>query len=164
MSVLATLVLSVGLVPQPAAASPGSSADEAAIRAVMDAFSAAWGRHDAKALVATYMADADFTAPPGTVLRGSAAIEKGFAADHGASGLFRSSTIKQTIDRIRFLKPDVAVLQGAFETSGAIGPQGAPLVPSPKGRLLLVFVKDGGQWKVASGMAMAPMGPPPAMD
>jgi uncharacterized protein (TIGR02246 family) len=166
MTALVTLALSVALASQAGAAGSGSSADEEAIRRATDAFSAAWGRHDAKALTASYTADADFTNPVGGQARGRAEIEKMFGQDHGPTGPFRSSTIKQTIDRIRFVKPDVAVVHGAWETSGAVDAQGASLNPSPRGRLMLVFVKQGGDWKVASGQAMqpVPMGPPPARD
>jgi len=163
MSTFAMLVFSL-TVAHAGAAAAASGTDEAAIQRLMDDFTAAWGRHDAKALVVDYDADAEFTTPVGQTWRGRAEMEKGFAADHAATGLFRSSTIRQTIDRLRFVKPDVAVVHGSWETTGAVGPDGAPLLPSPKGRLMLVFVKRDGQWKVVSGEAMQPLagGPPPA--
>jgi uncharacterized protein (TIGR02246 family) len=162
MTALVTFALSVAFASQAGA----TDSNEAAIRRAVDAFSAAWGRHDAKALTASYAADAEFTNPVGGQAPNRAEIEKMFVQDHGPTGLFRSSTIKQTIDRIRFVKPDVAVVHGSWETSGAVDPQGAPLNPSPKGRLMLVFVKQGGDWRVVSGQAMQPVpgGPPPAKD
>ncbi len=164
MTALVTLALSIALAPQAGTAGAGSSADEAAIRRHVDDFSAAWGRHDAKALASHYAADAEFVNPVGELAGGRAAIEKMFASDHGPTGLFRSSTLKQMIHRVRFLKPDVAVVHGAWETSGAVGPQGAPMNPSPKGHFMLVFVKQGGEWRVVVGQAMQPVpsGPPPA--
>ena len=103
--------------------------------------------------------------PVGRQAANRAEIERMFADEHGASGLFRSSTIKETVDRIRFVKPDVAVVHGTWQTTGAIGPQGAPMSPSPSGHFMLVFVKQGSQWKIATGEAMTPVpGGPPAMD
>jgi uncharacterized protein (TIGR02246 family) len=164
MRAFAVLVFSLAVAPPGGAAPAGSGADETAIQRLIDDFSAAWGRHDAKGLVAGYDADADFTNPLGRTRQGRADIEAGFASEHGPTGLFRSSTIRQTIDRLRLVKPDVGVVQASWEITGAVGPDGAPLPPAFKGRLMLVVVKRDGQWKVISGQAMQPVadGPPPA--
>lgn len=166
MATLVTLALSVALAAQAGTAGSGSGADEAAIRRKVEAFSAEWGRHDAKAMAAHYGADAEFVNPLGQVASSRAEVENMFAADHGPKGLFRSSTLKQTIHRVRFLKPDVAIAHGTWETSGALTPEGTQMNPSPRGHLALVFVKQGGEWKVVMGQAMQPVptGPPPASD
>ena len=156
------LALSLAVAAPAAAAPAPSAADQAALQQLLDDFSAAWGRHDAKALLAGYDADADFTNPLGRTVRGRADIEAGYASDHSATGLFRSSTIKQTIDHVRLVKPDLAVVHGSWEITGAVGPDGAPLPMPFKGRLMLVTEKKAGQWKVLSGLAMQPVadGPP----
>lgn len=166
MTALVALALSVALAPQARPAGSGRSTDETAIRREIEAFSADWGRHDAKAMAAHYAADGEFMNPVGQLASSRAEIEKMFAGDHGPTGLFRSSTLKQTVHRVRFVKPDVAVVRGDWESSGAVGPQGAPMNPSPKGHFTLVFVKQGGQWKVVMGEAMQPVpgGPPQAMN
>src|SRR6516225_12218555 len=56
----------------------GTSADEAAIRKVLNARNAAYNHHDAKALAATYAPDADLVTGTGRVVSGRAAIEQNY--------------------------------------------------------------------------------------
>lgn len=60
---------------------------------------------------------------------------------------------------VRFLKPDVAVVDGAWETTGAHTSSGKEL-PTLKGFYTLVLVKKKGRWLVASSRTMVPVSPP----
>ena len=82
--------------------------DEQAIRRSLLAFEAARNALDAKAVAGLFTPDGEFTMPIGTTYQGRPAIEKFFAA------LFQSPEMKtsratRTVQRLRFLGPDVAI-------------------------------------------------------
>ena len=60
---------------------------------------------------------------------------------------------------VRFLKPDVAVVDGAWETTGAHTSSGKEL-PTLKGFFTLALVKKKGQGHVTSSRTMVPVSPP----
>ena len=133
--------------------SPGAWKDEEAIRKLVAEFAAAWNQNDAKAMAMTWTEDGDFIQPGGRVTRGRAEIEKRLAEEHAF--FYKGSNFVSAIDNIRFLKRDVAVVDGSWEASGAHAPNGKPLPPL-KGLFTLVFVKRKGQWRVASSRTMVP--------
>jgi ketosteroid isomerase-like protein len=74
-----------------------TAADEAAIRQILDARNAAYNRHDAKALAATYAPDADLVTGTGRLVSGRSEIEKNYTeafagVDKSASVTINSST------------------------------------------------------------------------
>jgi uncharacterized protein (TIGR02246 family) len=120
---------------------PGGAADEAAIRDLAKQYSTAWNSGDAKNAAAVYADDASFINIIGVETKGRAAIEKNMA--DSLAGEMKGTTFVATMDTIRFIKPDVAVVQGTTNiTGGATPPDGL------KGHYLLVATKQGGSWKV----------------
>jgi len=63
------------------------------------------------------------------------------------------------VDSVRFLKPDVAVVDGVWETTGAHTSSGKEL-PTLKGFFTLALVKRKGQWHVTPSRTMVPVSPP----
>ena len=134
-----------------------AEADEAAIRKIHADFTAAWNRHDPAALAAIWSADGDLVNPEGRSAKGRAEVQKNFAAEQAA--IYKSSTFANTVTGIRFLTPDIAIVDASFEIQNATPPNAPPM--TQKGLYKAVMVKEGGTWRTASAMAMAPVAPPP---
>ncbi|MFN2385260.1 MAG: SgcJ/EcaC family oxidoreductase [Thermoanaerobaculia bacterium] len=132
--------------------------DEAAIRKVHADFTAAWNRHDPAALAAIWSADGDLVNPEGRWAKGNAEVQKNFADEQ--AGIFKSSTFTNTVTGVRFLTPNIAIVDASFEIRNATPANAPPM--TQKGLYKAVMVKDGGTWRTASAMAMAPVAPPPA--
>jgi len=119
----------------------GTPSDEAAIRAILDARNAAYNRHDAKALAATYAPDADLVTGTGQLLSGRAAIEKNYIDSF--AGIDRNARVKIDASKLRFLSPDAAILDLDGITTGRA--DGAI-----KTHATWVYVKRNGQWMVVA--------------
>ena len=130
----------------------GSTADEAALKDLQKQYDAAWNAGDAAKAAALYADDGTFVDEQGMETRGRAAIEKGFAQVMSES---KGATFAGTVDTIRFIRPDLALVQGTFNvTGGGMPPEGF------KGHYLAVAAKQGGSWKILA-VHNAAMPPPP---
>ena len=139
----ATVVAALMTVPayaQPAAA-------EAQIRALVAAQEQAWNAGDGDAYSKDVSADVAFTNIFGMVMYGSA----DFTARQRQvlATFFKGTTKRHVIRRIRFVTPDVALVDIANEVSG-VKAMPAGIVPPPDGvlktQLLEVFVRRGDRW------------------
>ena len=128
----------------------GTEADRAAIEKIVVAEDAAWNNGDAVAYSRAISKDCVFTNIFGAVFAGHA----GFEAQHARifSTIYRGTRLRQTIDHMRFIRPDVAIVDTSAEVTGiqALAPglqahNGALLT-----KLLQLFVKDDGAWKIVS--------------
>jgi len=134
--------------------------DEAAIRKVYDDTVAAWDKGDYKAMLADYDKDAVWTFSSGVTKRGHEALEKHYAELF--AGKYKGTTMKLTIASIRFVTPDVAVVDGTWEASNLRSPEGKEL-PPVKGLLMNTLVSKDGKWlSVAMQTMVAP--PPPSAE
>lgn len=131
----------------------GQSADDAAIRKQIDQFAASWNTGDAKATAQFFSDDGDYVSSTGQRGQGRAAVEKILAEQF--SGVYKGATLKNTVASIRFLKPDVAIVNGSFEVSGMQGPDGKAL-PVRRGLSTMVAVKQGDKWLYAALRGMVP--------
>jgi uncharacterized protein (TIGR02246 family) len=133
--------------PKPAA---DRSADEAAIRANVQAFVRAYNAGDAKAVAALFTPDGQAVDKEGNATEGREAIEQKFA------GLFAAAPKKRTevfVDSVRFLGPDLAVEAGS--TRETPGPGETPEYD----RYTVLHVKRDGKWQMA--LARDEEGEPP---
>ena len=67
--------------------------------------------------------------------------------------MFRETTLAMTINKLRFVRPDVAIADIDTELSGArLRPQGGAVGPDGvlRSRLLMVLVKEQGAWWIAA--------------
>ncbi|WP_336087493.1 SgcJ/EcaC family oxidoreductase [Nocardia sp. SSK8] len=85
-------------------------ADEQAVRALFAANTAAWDAGDARAFAATFTDDAEYVTWFGRHYTGRAAIESSHAALF--TSYLKNSRLDGEITRLRFLTPDVAVVDG----------------------------------------------------
>ena len=141
-----------------------SNPDQVAIEAVVASLDSAWAKGDADAFAAHFSTDGGFTNVLGMVHFGREA----FRNRHDAifKTVFKGSTSKLTIAKLRFVRPDVAVADVDAEIRGfAALPPGMQAGPDGVGRskLLLVLVKDGGEWWITAyhnvGVAVLPPKP-----
>jgi uncharacterized protein (TIGR02246 family) len=122
---------------------------EAALRAIIAEQAAAWNAGDGARYAARVAPEASFTNIFGMVMYGAPA----FAARHAEilSTFFKGTTKTHVVKRIRFVTPDVAIVDIDNEVRGI---KSMPAeIPTPPGgilrtQLMEVFVKRDGQWWV----------------
>ena len=122
---------------------------EASIRAIIAAQAAAWDAGDGTAYAKDLAPDASFTNLFGMVMYGAPA----FAERHRQilATFYKGTTKHHAIRRVRFVTPDVAIVDIDNEVRGVRKmPPGIP-VPSDgvlKTQLMQVFVRRGERWWV----------------
>ncbi len=115
------------------------SDDEQAIRRLMERFVAAWNRGDAKAVSELWEVEGVYTLTSGGVVRGRGELEKRFA--EALDGSDKGSRREISVTRIHFIRPDVAVVDGAFEVTGGS-------IPRKSGYTFIASKKDA-RWHIA---------------
>ena len=119
--------------------------DEAAVRAVINAFIDAWNRHDMKMLSALFSEDADFVDVFGNWFEERTAIEKALTQRHAT--VFQNSRFTEKRVEVRFHRPDLAIAHAVIELSGAMNRQGQQLPPG-LGVLTAVVEDAPGGWRI----------------
>ena len=122
------------------------SADIAAIQQVRADLDAAYDKRDAVAFSELFFADADFQWHTGDLLKDRNEIQQHFANSFKIMPPdYRHIT---TFERIRFIKPDVAIGDGTV----VIAREGAPQNEKPYLKVLLTCVgkKEKGQWRISA--------------
>jgi uncharacterized protein (TIGR02246 family) len=117
-----------------------SAKDEAALRKAVTDYTAAWNNHDAKALARIFADDADFIGGSGGLMKRDA-FEKTAAEEHAT--VFMDHRLTTTVDQIRFLKPDIAVVDGSYKAIGNKSTSGSKAFT---GLFTLIMRKSGGNW------------------
>jgi uncharacterized protein (TIGR02246 family) len=155
------VVLAVALVSLavPAGLRASQADDEASIRRFGVDFSAAWNRHDPKAMASFWAEDGDLINPFGRWAKGRAEVEKLFQDEH--AGVMAGTSYSTTLSSVRFLTPDVAVTDWDIVVTGMRGPDGSAAPPF-KPHLALVMVRRGGRWLSLAARPYAFLAPPPA--
>ncbi|MEO8053883.1 MAG: SgcJ/EcaC family oxidoreductase [Acidobacteriota bacterium] len=126
------------------------AAEEPALRKAVDDEEAAWNRADAKGLATLLRDDATYADAFGGVARGRAEVDKRIAEVLSA---WRGTRIALKVRKIRVLKPDVALVEADEELTGWKKlPPGfkADADQTLRMRLLQVFLKESGLWRVAA--------------
>jgi uncharacterized protein (TIGR02246 family) len=147
--------------PGTLALDPVAAAEEPLIRKAVDAEEDAWNRVDAKAFAARFQEEGSSTDVLGAVSRGRTEIERRQAELF--SGYFKGSRLALKVRKIRFLKPDVALVEIDTEVSGFHKAPPAVFVDAEKvirTRLLQAMVKFGSEWTIASSYGVDVKTPP----
>jgi uncharacterized protein (TIGR02246 family) len=140
---------------RPGAGGPSTDlASDAAIRKLYEDFTAAWNRHDPKAMASFWALDGDTTEPDGMTAKGRDEVEKHFATEQSTA--MKNSQLKLTVESVWFLDADVAMVDGTYVVLNALDPNGQPLPPR-KGLVSAVLIKEGGTWHVAASRSMIPI-------
>ena len=139
------LLLSVGAI------AAQNNPDETAIRQILDSEVTTWNKGDTDGYSRHFAADGTFTNIRGMFFTG----HQEFRDRHEAifKGEFRGTSLKQEIVSLRFIGPDVAIVETLTWVSGfskAGPPRGTQVDANGRllTRLLQVLKKDGGEWKI----------------
>jgi uncharacterized protein (TIGR02246 family) len=130
-----------------------TASDETAIRNIVQDEIAAWNQGDAVAYSRHFAADGTFTNITGQFFSGYDA----FLEQHAVifQGRFKQTRLQQDIVSLKFVRPDVAVVEVLTAVSGVAAGQlaqgtNADAPGRLRTRLLQVVVKQGGEWKIVA--------------
>ena len=141
MAIAVAMIAAQGSTANP----PAPAQDQAAIRAVVAEYLHARERRDADAIRALFIEDADQLTSSGDWRKGRDEIVRGTLASSQQSGGQRTITI----ETVRFPRDDMAIADGRYELAGV--DEG-----TRKMWTSFVFVRSGGQWKIAAIRNMLP--------
>jgi uncharacterized protein (TIGR02246 family) len=82
--------------------------EERALHGMVYQLEAAWNAADSTSFAALFAEDADFIHILGGYYTGRAAIEAGHRMIFGT--IYKGSTVRYSVEKIRFLRPDVAIV------------------------------------------------------
>ena len=138
-----------------------STQDESAIQQVLSGMDEAWNQGDAKTLASYFTPDAELIDVAGTIHGGRNAIERRDAILLG--DMLNGSHLTQELRTIRFLRPDVAVVDSNAQLYGYKSlPKGLPTAGAVlTARVRHVMVYNGKWWIVATQFTYVPPPPPP---
>jgi uncharacterized protein (TIGR02246 family) len=133
--------------------------DHADLSALIDTFVQGWNAGSGEMLSRAFAADADFTNVMGLRAHGRELIARGH--DEILATVFRGTRLAAAINQIRYLRPDVAVVDATLTLRGA---DGAPFVMLPAGQssVGLVATREAGRWAIAVLRNMIPFARPAA--
>lgn len=108
------------------------------------AFCIAWGHHDATELRKLFLPDADFVNVGALWLHGS-----DFETFHSRlfKGRFKTSTLQPVIVKVRYLRPDVAVVRWSWRIEVALA-DGSP-APARFGLMTMIAEKHETHWLIS---------------
>ncbi len=134
--------------------------NETEVRKLYAEFTAAWNKHDAKALAAMWAIDGDHVDPDGRKARGRDEVIKLMKANHET--MFKDTVLDLTIQTVWFITGDIAVgdvalIDGTYSLAGIKDPDDNQL-PTRSGLITSVLTKQrGGEWEIAASRLMIPV-------
>ena len=135
--------------PVKAEADKANADEEAAIHKAAAGYCAAFAKGDTDAVLAMWTADAEFIDDDGKVYRGREALTPLFTKSLPS---YKGYKITGKLTSVRFVKPDVALVDGEQTFTP---PRGEPDVS----RFTSVWVKTDGQWRIRSARDLTPEPP-----
>ena len=114
--------------------------EESAVRAAVDSYTSAFNNGNLDCVMAHVAVDADFIDHSGKLYKGKADLAE--VLKHSLADL-KGSKLKSTITSIRFLRPDVAVVDGKADLT-------APDGTTDSGRYTSTWTRTGGKWLLSS--------------
>ena len=141
-------------------ASAAEARDEAAVRALGDAFAKAFIQKNAELRASLFVEDGTFVTPQGDLMQGRIAMVKDFGAE--AQAVNGTTQAAFSNYRVRFVKPDVAVVDALLTVRSVNGPDGTiiPVIPIT---FFYVAVRHADRWLIEDGRAHFAPAPPNGM-
>jgi len=124
--------------------------DESAIRTIVENETATWNKGDAVGYSRDFARGGTFTNIRGQYFEGYDA----FLKQHQVifDGIFKNSTLEQDIVSLKFIRPDVAVVETLTSVTSKQSPPG--VATDANGtfhtRLLQIVAKERGEWKIVA--------------
>ena len=142
-------------------ASAGETQDEAAVRALGDAFANALVQKNAELRASIFAEDGTFLTPQGDFLEGRAAMVKDFGpeAQQAVNGTTQAASSNY---RVRFIKRDIAVVDALLTVRNVNGPDGT-VIPAVPVNFFFVAVRQADRWLIQDGRAHFAAAPPSNM-
>ena len=145
---LAGIALLIAVSPAPAQ-NTSRAADESAIKAVIKAFIDTREANDRAGLTALLTEDADQRQTSGNMRSGREAVVSGSLATTQSTGGRRTIAV----DSLRFLGPDVALVDGRYDSIGRSDGTDQRLITA------IVLRREGTAWKISAIRNMLPTAP-----
>jgi len=146
-----TLVVCALVISVTGSASAADSRDEAAVRALGDGFAKTFVQKNAEQRASLFAENGTFVTPVGNFLQGHVAMVKDFGpeAQQAVNGSTQAAFSNY---RVRFIKPDVAVIDALLTVRNVNGPDGTiiPVIPI---NFFYVAARHGNQWLIEDGRA-----------
>ena len=141
-------------------ASASQAQDEAAIRALGDNFAKAFVEKNPEQRTSLFAENGTFVTPVGDFLQGHVAMVKDFGSE--AQAVNGNTQAAFSNYRIRFIKPDLAVVDALLTLHNINGPDGSviPVIPV---NFFYVASRHGNQWLIEDGRAHFAPAPANAM-
>ena len=116
---------------------------EDAIREALQAYATAWNASDSRTIASLYTVDADYTGFGSVMTRGRDEISQRYESLF--TGAYAGSHLAVAMSSLRFLKPDVALVDGSFDLADIRQSDGSSQVA--KGLFVAIMTNDDGQWR-----------------
>jgi uncharacterized protein (TIGR02246 family) len=155
---LLALTLVIGVT---GSASASEAQDQAAVRALGDSFAKAFVQKNAEQRASLFAENGTFVTPVGDFLQGRAAMVKDFGPE-AQQAVTATTEAAFSNYRIRFIKPDVAVVDALLTVHNVNGPDGR-IIPTIPINFFYVAVRHGNQWLIEDGRAHFAPAPANAM-
>lgn len=149
------LALAIAVILPARAVTGQMPGDEAALRKAIAAHAHASATNDLRGLVDVYSPDAEMISASGAVTRGRNAIEAYYSQQISSASARtgRHHTHPVEAIRIRFVTPDVALIDLPSRSVGGLDAAGQPMAPTEL-MLITVWRKQAGAWFVVSQRAL----------
>jgi uncharacterized protein (TIGR02246 family) len=151
---LKRFILPVMLVAASVVNADNRDRDRDAIYGLIDSVVACWDRADAQGLSMLWQADGDIIVPDGSLLKGRNQIENFYSGAFG--GGYGASTTIATIDQLRFLSADLALVDGQFIVRRRLSANNQQLPPE-RAFFSIIAQKVSGRWLIVAVREMEPL-------
>ena len=134
---------------------------EGAVRALGDTFANAFVQKNAELRASLFAENGTFVTPVGDFLQGRVAMVKDFGpeAQQAVNGTTQAAFSNY---RVRFIKPDVAVVDALLTVRNVNGPDGT-MIPAVPVNFFFVAVRHTDRWLIQDGRAHFAAAPPSNM-
>lgn len=145
MSIMSILVFTaVGFFAQEKPKVSDKARDEAAIRANVEQMVKGWNSKSGAEFAKPFAEDSDYVVINGTHIKGRAANAAGHQQIFDT--VYKNSTLAYTVEQIRFLRPDVAVIH----VSASLEVTQGDSTQNHNARITMVMMKNKGKWEIAA--------------
>ena len=141
-------------------ASVSAAEDERSVRALGDTFANAFVQKNAELRASLFAEDGTFVTPVGDFLQGRVAMVKDFGLE--AQAVNGTTQAAFSNYRVRFIKPDVAVVDALLTIHNVNGPDGT-IIPVIPVNFFYVAARHGDRWLIEDGRAHFAAAPPSGM-